>query len=131
MVTIHITSIAIPHGTQHLRSSFVAKIISKCTPDWSQNPSPNAPKSFKNGPQNRSKMVFGSIWGQHGSQERFFIDFGVQFWSWKCSPNRSQNQDIFRCPPGTRFMRWELPKRSKMTSKMDSKINFFLRRCKT
>ena len=65
------------------------------------------------------------------SQEWFFIDSGDQFWNWKCSPNRSQNQNIFRCPPGTRFMRWELPKRSKITSKIDSKINIFLRRCKT
>ena len=69
MVTIHSISIAIPHGTQQLRSSFVAKIISKCTPDWSQNPPQNASKSFNSGSTRVQtvgvlpRMIFHRFWG--------------------------------------------------------------------
>ena len=69
MVTIHSISIAIPHGTQQLRSSFVAKIISKCTPDWSQNPPQNASKSFNSGSTRVQtvevlpRMIFHWFWG--------------------------------------------------------------------
>ena len=66
---LHSISIAIPHGTQQLRYSFVAKIISKCTPDWSQNPPQNTSKSFNSGSTRVQtvgvlpRMIFHRFWG--------------------------------------------------------------------
>ena len=66
---LHSISIAIPHGTQQLRYSFVAKIISKCTPDCFQNPPQNASKSFNSGSTRVQtvgvlpRMIFHRFWG--------------------------------------------------------------------
>ena len=69
MQTNHTLSIAKPHGTQQLRPSFGAKIISKCTPDWAQNPPQNASKSFNSGSTRVQtvgvlpRMIFHRFWG--------------------------------------------------------------------
>ena len=46
-----------------------------------RNQSQNAPKSIPNWNQNRSEIILGIILDQHGSQERFLIDFEIHFQS--------------------------------------------------